>query len=279
MTSAWLSIIFVTVSALLVNASNLPNDITNICASKPSTSFLNDAAEFAALDVPDAEIFGRTSGSKQRKPQVIETYFHVPAANKTLEGGWVPKSLLKEQLSVIKDSFKPVNFAFDLKGTTYNLYSNWTATGPDLTTRKKLHRDDRRTLNVYIILTFGVEFLLGSCEFPDKITQSPDGLYWLGLFPMFEGWNCTGPGDFVNDTPAQAFSAGTCTLPFVWDSCPDQPGIDPIYNYMEYTEDFCKTEFTKGQIRRMWDYAWVWIHNSSNGDFLENPNSISGSNH
>lgn len=54
---------------------------------------------------------------------------------------------------------------------------------------------------------------------------------------MFEVWKCTGPGDFVNDTPAQAFPAGTCTLPFVWDSFPDQSGIDPIYNYMEYTEE------------------------------------------
>lgn len=62
----------------------------------------------------------------------------------------------------------PVNFAFDLKGTMYTLYLNWTSAGPDLATKKKLRRGDRRTLNVYIISTFGVQDLVGVSSLPSN---------------------------------------------------------------------------------------------------------------
>ncbi|PVH72676.1 hypothetical protein DL98DRAFT_595757 [Cadophora sp. DSE1049] len=210
----------------LASASNIRSNVTRICGSEPSTSLLEQAAEFSTVDFSDEELLGRTIGSTHRKPQVIETYFHVLVANKTLEGGWVPKTLLKKQLKVIQDNFR----------TTYSLYSNWTSTGPDLATRKKLRTGSRRALNVYIVSTFTDEYQTG----------------WLSLFHTFEGWNCTGPGDFVDDTPAQAFSIGSCYAPIVWDTCPDEPGLDAVHNYMDYTEDSCKTEFTKGQVKRMW---------------------------
>ncbi|KAH8624570.1 hypothetical protein IG631_21309 [Alternaria alternata] len=35
------------------------------------------------------------------------------------------------------------------------------------------------------------------------------------------------------------------------DSCPDQPGLDSIHNYMSYSADYCRYEFTPGQIQRM----------------------------
>ena len=35
------------------------------------------------------------------------------------------------------------------------------------------------------------------------------------------------------------------------DTCPAQPGLDPIHNYMDYSFDSCYEEFTNDQNGRM----------------------------
>ena len=35
------------------------------------------------------------------------------------------------------------------------------------------------------------------------------------------------------------------------DTCPDYKGYDPIWNYMDYTEDKCMNRFTKQQVDNM----------------------------
>jgi hypothetical protein len=44
-----------------------------------------------------------------------------------------------------------------------------------------------------------------------------------------------GEGDLVDDTPAQwEVTNGGC--PIGKNSCPDQPGLDSIHNYMDYAD-------------------------------------------
>ncbi|KAH7141785.1 metalloprotease MEP1 [Dactylonectria macrodidyma] len=59
--------------------------------------------------------------------------------------------------------------------------------------------------------------------------------HWLGLLHTFHGRLCESINDQVSDTPAQ--SGGSSGCPIGRDSCPDLPGVDPIHNYMDYSDD------------------------------------------
>ncbi|MEU5877615.1 zinc metalloprotease [Spirillospora sp. NPDC047279] len=76
--------------------------------------------------------------------------------------------------------------------------------------------------------------------------------HWLGLFHTFEN-GCESPGDGVDDTPYEAEPAEAC--PSGRDTC-DQPGSDPLHNFMNYGWDDCMHEFTPGQGRRI-RAAWA----------------------
>ncbi|KAK2002200.1 metalloprotease 1 [Colletotrichum falcatum] len=73
--------------------------------------------------------------------------------------------------------------------------------------------------------------------------------HWFGLYHTFRGGDCDAANDLVDDTPAQA--GGTAGCPVERDSCPDSPGLDPIHNFMDYSDDSCTSEFTPGQEERM----------------------------
>lgn len=58
------------------------------------------------------------------------------------------------------------------------------------------------------------------------------------------------------DTPQQALPTSGC--PDSSDTCPNQPGGDPIANYMDYSDDICLTSFTPGKENRGFSLCIGW---------------------
>jgi hypothetical protein len=208
-------------------------------------------------------------------------YFTVVAANTTEAGGWVPQKQIDDQITLLNARFASTGtrIRFRLLNVTRIVNRNWhdnVDSGNALSTAMKraLHKGRSVHLNIYAVgltnsdangySTFPVSYATNPTQdgIVLKFTTVPGGSstirqggtlvhetgHWLGLFHTFQG-GCTGTGDNVADTPAEAEPAYGC--PIGRDSCPLSRLPDPIHNFMDYTDETCRTEFTAGQISLM----------------------------
>lgn len=214
----------------------------------------------------------------------IPVYFHVVNKGKGIANGDVPMTMLRAQVDVLNQSYSGATggantpYRFVLAGVDRTTNLAWFNAGPDTAAEREmktaLHVGSAGVLNFYTNNAGG--FLLGWATFPFWYASDPlmDGVvclysslpggsevpynegdtgthevgHWLGLFHTFQGGCAANYNDFVADTPSERSPAFRC--PTGRDSCPG-PGVDPIENFMDYTDDFCMYLFTTGQSARM----------------------------
>lgn len=205
----------------------------------------------------------------------IAVAYHVLSASSGQ--GNVPEAMLDAQTAVLNADFKKWGFRFRKVLTTRTVSDGWfRLTGSmDRAVKKELAVDPARTLNIYVA-NLG-QNLLGWAYYPWSFPEDhymhgvvvhyaslPGGGFrdyglgktathevghYLGLAHTFAG-GCA-DGDYCADTPAEATPNFGC--PASRDTCA-APGLDPIHNYMDYSDDVCLTEFTEDQAARM---AWA----------------------
>lgn len=278
-------------AAILVNGPvPEPAATDGLCAPGESAARVADPAypDSGSLTAEEAAEFDRLlhqaavphRAPNPRNPQTVDVVFHVVShPNGT---GNLDQDTIDEQIRVLNKAFSgdyggvDTGFRFALEATTRTQSSDWFTdfSGNEKKMKRKLRRGGAETLNIYS-LNMG-EGLLGRASFPQEYRRDPrgDGIvidyrtvpggsytkfnlghtathetgHWLGLFHTFQN-GCASPGDYVFDTPYEREQATGC--PTGRDTCPHRRGLDPVNNYMNYSDDPCLKEFTRGQAERM----------------------------
>jgi hypothetical protein len=217
----------------------------------------------------------------------IPVVFHVISEDGTRANGNIPDTLINDQMTILNQSYAgqfggvDTQFRFTLQSINRVTNAAWYPIVYNSTVERNmkaaLRVGGKGTLNIY---TGDLsDNLLGWATFPQNTLNTYDGAvilaeslpggtaspynlgdtatheigHWLNLYHTFQG-GCNGNGDFVSDTPAERSSAFGC--PTGRDTCRNRAGLDPIHNFMDYTDDACMFEFTAGQATRMQE-AWT----------------------
>jgi hypothetical protein len=214
----------------------------------------------------------------------VPVWFHVVNQGAGAANGDVTDAQIKAQIQVLNDAYAGATggsatpFTFTLAGVTRTTNATWfnscDVSSVETQMKSALRHGGAGTLNLYTCNPGGG--LLGWATFPWSYASSPemDGVvilyssvpgggaapydlgdtgthevgHWVGLYHTFQG-GCAS-GDTVSDTNAERSAAFGC--PTGRDSCSGKrySGLDPIDNFMDYTDDACMFRFTAGQASR-----------------------------
>lgn len=221
----------------------------------------------------------------------VPVNFHVLHDGKD---GYVSEDRLRRQIEVLNADFRDCKVAFHINNIDWHDNPDWHRMVPaeiaaaygyadnEGEAKQALGRDTDQTLNAYIVAP-SIGGLLGWATFPWdlEIKSEMDGIvlnhavvpgdpdfpqylgrtgthevgHWLGLLHTFQN-GCSEPGDGIDDTPFQAEEVYDCPVPAK--SCPNSFGVDPVANFMNYTNDSCMNAFTVGQIGRIQSLTQVF---------------------
>ncbi|KAF1954688.1 metalloprotease [Byssothecium circinans] len=214
----------------------------------------------------------------------VKIYYHVVAISTSASGGYLPQSALTAQTEVLNTAYSPYNISFTQASVDYTVNTQWANDRNEGAMKKATHKGTFADLNVWFVYNSAY---LGYAYYPSDLNPDDpkesylDGVvavsatvpggtapydlghtltheagHWFGLIHTFgdgnEGQGCES-GDFISDTPEEASAAFDCQTGR--DTCPSA-GLDPIWNYMDYSDDACFTGFTAGQgvrMRSQWD--------------------------
>lgn len=212
----------------------------------------------------------------------INVYFHVIRRGTGISNGDITDRMIQDQMTVLNNSFSSWGWRFTLVSVDRTTSSSWFGMSPGSTAERQakqaLRRGSADDLNIYTANPGGG--LLGWATFPSDYSRNPinDGVvllysslpggtaapynlgdtgthevgHWMGLYHTFQGGcgtgNNTTSGDLVADTPAESSPASGC--PTGRDTC-SFAGLDPITNFMDYSNDSCMFQFSAGQDARM----------------------------
>ena len=210
-------------------------------------------------------------------PVQVNVVFHVlsgPASE-----GNVSDAVLDEQTSVLNDAYRSAGIHLNIAEVRRYPNSPYFAGGCFPTTvegirmKSELAVDPARFVNIYICKLL-LPYIAGYGTLPDEFPESdsrhgividyetlpgsaaPLNLghtlvhelgHYFGLLHTFQG-GCAEPGDGVADTPAEAVPAHGC--PVDRDTCP-QVGLDPVTNFMDYSDDARMDGFSPLRVDRV----------------------------
>ncbi len=244
-------------------------------------------AEMAAVDSEVSSAMAQRSFTAAAAVTggTINVYFHVINNGSGIANGDISSTMIQDQMNVLNAAYASTGWSFNLVSTDRTTNSTWYTVGSGSTAETQmktaLRKGTAQDLNIYTANLGGG--LLGWATFPSSYSSKPkdDGVvilfsslpggsaapynlgdtatheigHWMGLYHTFQG-GCTTSNDGVSDTPAEKSAAFGC--PAGRDTCTNNryPGADPIYNFMDYTDDACMNTFTTAQDARM-DSMWT----------------------
>ena len=207
----------------------------------------------------------------------INVYVHV--IHHSTGVGDVSDAAILAQMEVLNAAFAGTGWNFVLTDVDRTVNDTWFTLLPGTRTERRakraLHQGTAETLNVYIANPGG-GLTLGWATFPWDYARRPsdDGVvilysslpgggaspydqgdtlthevgHWMGLLHTFQG-GCN-KGDLVEDTAAEREPSYACLGNR--DTCSGESVLlDPVRNFMDYTDDSCMSAFTAGQDARM----------------------------